>query len=174
MVRLLQEYESFIFEILGLCYLPYKSSKRFQDFNQLQQAASLKEVIHTLQNRRQAEQETNGNAQSDRSVSQCLRLLLFIWASVQESEKRFHESLGQKESNILSSLDNFLRESPHIWAGSLNDAVSTIWESFSHREEYKNLTIFVTMVAGPLLDISPKARWGIEECLLYYWSPEKI
>lgn len=39
-----------------------------------------------------------------------------------------------------------------------------------HMEEHKNLTQFVTIVAGSLVKLSPKALWGVEECLLRYWD----
>ncbi|KAK5799801.1 hypothetical protein VI817_002013 [Penicillium citrinum] len=167
---LLQEYESFVFELLGLCYVPYQSSKRYQNLKQLQHAASLKETIQTLQIRRRADKNKYRNALSDRAVIKHLKSLLFIWASVQESEKSSHEALGQKESICLTSLDTFLHQSRQIWASSLNDTLSTIWESFVHMEEHKNLTQFVTIVAGSLVKLSPKALWGVEECLLRYWD----
>lgn len=168
---LLQGYENLVFELLGVFYFTHESSKRLENLNRLQDFVSLTEVMNTLRDRRKVEEKTFTNTLSGTEAAfQHLKSLLFIWASLQESDERTKNDPEQRKKNTLTDLDAFLKNSRRVWICSENDVLAIIWDDFSQRMENRQIAQFVTMVAESLKGNGPKAMWGLEQCLLNYWS----
>lgn len=166
-----EQFENFIYEILGLSYLPHQVSKKFQDLSQLRNFASVADSIKLLKHRRVADDLMSGDALPDRKTTlKCLQFLLFIWATFQDSEKSGIKDSSKEDDNALYVLDRFLYGSRHIWANSENEVFSLIWENLAKQEEYVYITLFVTMVTETLREIGPRALRGVELCLLSYWN----
>lgn len=174
MADLMEEFENLVYEILDLFYLPYQVSKQFQHLNQLRDFTSLEKAIKLLQSRRVTDKDMPGDTLHEREASSnCLKTLLFIWASLQQSEKVCIGNSLKEENNALHVLNNFLHETWHIWANSENEILSLIWEVFAKRRENTGIAHFVTLVTELLQDISPRALRGVEQCLLNYWHRTK-
>ncbi|KAJ5565500.1 hypothetical protein N7513_001742 [Penicillium frequentans] len=173
---LMEEFENLVYEILGLFYLPHGVSKQFRDLERLRSFRSLAEAIELLQHDKTSEEVMYGDALPEwEAASKCLQLLLFIWATFQDSGKRNAEHL-KEDDDILYALDGFLRSSRDIWANSdsENKIFWLILEDFAKREENEQITLFVTIVTESLREISPRALRGVEQCLLSYWNEKRV
>lgn len=123
---LMKEFESLIYEMLDLFYLPHQDSKQFQDVNQLRKFESLAEVIKLLQRRRTTEDVMLGGTLHEREASlKCLQSLLFIWATLQDSEERCTEHSFKEEDNVSHALNKFLQRVRHHWAKPENEIFFT-------------------------------------------------
>lgn len=172
---LTEQFENFVYEILGLSYLPHQVSKQFEDLSQLRNFASLADAIKLLKNRRATKNITSGDTLPGRKTTlKCLQSLLFIWATFQDNEKSGIQDSLKDDENALYVLDSFLHGSRHIWADSENEFFSLIWENLAKRKENLQITLFVTMVTESLGEIGPRALRGVELCLLSYWNEPSV
>ena len=172
---LTEQFENFIYEILGLSYLSHQVSKQIEGLSQLQNFASLADAIKLLKHRRATEDIMSGDTLPDRKTTlKCLQSLFFIWATFQEIEKSGIKDDSKDDENALYVLNNFLHDSRHIWANSENEVFSLIWENLAKRKENVQITLFVTMVTESLGEIGPRALRGVELCLLSYWNEPSV
>jgi hypothetical protein len=174
-VYLTGQFENFIYEVLGISYLPHQVSSQFDGLSQLQSLASLADAIKLLTNRRATEDIISGDTLPDRKTTlRCLQSLIFIWATFKETEKSGIKSDAKDDENALYVLDNFLHGLRHIWANSDHEVLSLIWEDLAKQKENVQITLFVTMVTESLRDIGPRALRGVELCLLSYWNEPSV
>ena len=167
----MEGFENLVYEILDTSYLPHQSSNRSHHAKQLAYLASLAEAINVLQRQRTTEEVMREETRHQReAVSKCLQCLLFIWATLQESDERSIGNQSKQENSASFALNTFLHASRHIWAKSEDEVMSLILEDFAKRRENMEKAVFVTTVIACIQGISLRALYGAEQCLSSYWN----
>lgn len=167
----MEEFENLVYKILDTSYLPHQSPNQSHHAKQLTHLASLAEAIKVLQHRRTTEDVMRGETRHQReAVSKCLQCLLFIWATLQESDERSIGNQSKQENSPSFALNTFLHASRHMWAKSEDEVMSIILDDFAKRRENMEKTVFVTTVIACIKGISLRALYGAEQCLSSYWN----